>query len=1295
MKNSTHQQNEYTDRLGNKFQSLTIETDNLIIEEHLLPYDLKETSSYDLNDNQLTIETRNKDKLKVKYDENLQRIFYSHATGDKKRECFYTYDSQNIMDSAFSTDSYDSVFNFYDSLGRLVKTKKKTNLEIEYIYNSKSNIIEINSNDNNNMKYVRDKNENIKEIRYNNDIIAIVNHSISGYQIYLTKVFRNYKYIYSEESGLLSKYIIEDLRVPNNSITYEYEYNHKSLMTQMRQITRKDNDIVTKYSYDSLSRLVSLTNNKTKTVITIEYDLNGNRRRFFKMDEMKKESFEYSVNELNQYLTNGESSYTYDNNGNVVKEYNKNRNSEIFYNYYEDGKLLQFIDKDDNCTLKYDCLERLSQINCTNAGLFIFNYHSNSMLQKPLSVILPNKTLIYFIQFPLIGIIGFIIESKINFIELNGNLMASQILNSNGTIEPPISITNPDPFTSILSNLTINLNTFWPNLNYGTTLSTDNKPFSDKNEIVLGQPVYNLDGIFTSPYFPRDPINKNQPSQFNIKSSQLIIPIPTIPGYLTPPDMNSAQKQINRAVNRFNKPSTLSSICDKYNSFANKKKRNVKQSRVLLEQIRSRNNLMKMNFTKPRIIDDLCKGAAAFVKEYYFNDGTLASASNEFLSQMSDSYSNLNSYVDSSCNNVPASERLSSYLAGKAAGKITDKAQKALGKWVSPIVAKHPLVACGKGIAEHFFEDAINKALNWFLSQDPNDISGPNGYGFQNYISLNQKFKFIIQFENMENTTAPAQIVKITSILNKNYNQQTLMFTRYGFNDLEKQIIDLKKPYMNDLQVLNDYDVRVFATFNPISREILWTFKTIDKNTGDTPEDASIGFLPPTDGKMLGKGFIEFEVLINPETIHLTEIEANATIIFDNNEPIDTNSLTYTLDSVVPDITLLHIKNDTIQYLFINASDNGSGIKKIDLYDGIDNLIYSTNESIVIIDIPERFEPYNLYVSVEDNVLNFLPLTFYQNITVRTMETTECPNNCSENGDCTKYGVCDCFYMYKGDDCSMNVTLEDILNEPPSLTIGYYPSEIRNNYDLILETSESNETYVQIKNLPDKIQIAYNNEIILADSITYLSKVNKFTMKIPLNYFTNFNLDLNITTKRFNNITLKENYVSMMFSYPIYVGSFEPEYKFDFTVNCHNFQSNTNKILFNSTQLFDQDEIYVKKIQIPSFIEFDLNKMSTGIYYLQMNSSEIFDEIAIHLEFIVNNESKNSVEQIITYKICKETAPKNKPKSLSAGIISAIVISGVAFLLILVLIFTKTGLPFIQPIAVLVDYPQADHEYQE
>ncbi|CAF4656806.1 unnamed protein product, partial [Didymodactylos carnosus] len=130
----------------------------------------------------------------------------------------------------------------------------------------------------------------------------------------------------------------------------------------------------------------------------------------------------------------------------------------------------------------------------------------------------------------------------------------------------------------------------------------------------------------------------------------------------------------------------------------------------------------------------------------------------------------------------------------------------------------------------------------------------------------------------------------------------------------------------------------------------------------------------------------------------------------------------------------------------------------IDLYDGIDNLIYSTNESIVIIDIPERFEPYNLYVSVEDNVLNLLPLTFYQNITVRTMETTECPNNCSENGDCTKYGVCDCFYMYKGDDCSMNVTLEDILNEPPSLTIGYYPSEIRNNYDLILETSESNET---------------------------------------------------------------------------------------------------------------------------------------------------------------------------------------------------------------------------------------------
>ena len=51
--------------------------------------------------------------------------------------------------------------------------------------------------------------------------------------------------------------------------------------------------------------------------------------------------------------------------------------------------------------------------------------------------------------------------------------------------------------------------------------------------------------------------------------------------------------------------------------------------------------------------------------------------------------------------------------------------------------------------------------------------------------------------------------------------------------------------------------------------------------------DPTVGFLPPNNGTS-GQGFVTFSVRADNEVRSLSQIDAEATIIFDQNDPIDT-----------------------------------------------------------------------------------------------------------------------------------------------------------------------------------------------------------------------------------------------------------------------------------------------------------------------------------------------------------------------------------------------------------------------
>lgn len=75
---------------------------------------------------------------------------------------------------------------------------------------------------------------------------------------------------------------------------------------------------------------------------------------------------------------------------------------------------------------------------------------------------------------------------------------------------------------------------------------------------------------------------------------------------------------------------------------------------------------------------------------------------------------------------------------------------------------------------------------------------------------------------------------------------------------------------------------------------------------GEAPVDPTVGFLPPNNGTT-GQGFVTFTVRAKQQLGTLPVIDAKASIIFDQNEPIDTPPIFNTV-SVNPNIPSIGCK---------------------------------------------------------------------------------------------------------------------------------------------------------------------------------------------------------------------------------------------------------------------------------------------------------------------------------------------------------------------------------------------------
>ncbi len=294
-----------------------------------------------------------------------------------------------------------------------------------------------------------------------------------------------------------------------------------------------------------------------------------------------------------------------------------------------------------------------------------------------------------------------------------------------------------------------------------------------------------------------------------------------------------------------------------------------------------------------------------------------------------------------SANNTNAVISQSQAAGGIASGILTCVAN-ALGGALPPgFGTATSIVNCALDaylLAENCIAPATPFIIKILTSGDPNDLSGSVGDGSaSHYLTGAEPLRYVVDFENEDTATAPAQSVTITNPLDANLNLSTFSLGPIGFGSTVLIPPSGAQNYSTtvDLRPATNLLVQVTATLNTASRSLSYSFVSLDPATNRPTTDPSAGFLPPDVNAPAGDGFVVFYAKPNTGLSTGTAVNDQASIVFDANPAIATPVWTNTIDNDAPIslVTALPKKEKVAQIpLQLTSTDNGSGAHFYNVY---------------------------------------------------------------------------------------------------------------------------------------------------------------------------------------------------------------------------------------------------------------------------------------------------------------------------------------------------------------------------
>ena len=185
-------------------------------------------------------------------------------------------------------------------------------------------------------------------------------------------------------------------------------------------------------------------------------------------------------------------------------------------------------------------------------------------------------------------------------------------------------------------------------------------------------------------------------------------------------------------------------------------------------------------------------------------------------------------------------------------------------------------------------------------------ISGPQGYGVDQFLPVGQALPYTVKFENPSAASSSVTEIRVASTLDPSLDPTTFRLGDIKLGDVTIHIPSGRALFQGDFDLRNSkgYILRVSAGIDPTTHTASWVFQAIDPDTGEVLQDATRGLLLPNAADGRGTGQLGYTVQPKADLPSGTQISAQAVVRFNAIAPQETQKLTQTLDTQAPVTTL-------------------------------------------------------------------------------------------------------------------------------------------------------------------------------------------------------------------------------------------------------------------------------------------------------------------------------------------------------------------------------------------------------
>jgi hypothetical protein len=238
--------------------------------------------------------------------------------------------------------------------------------------------------------------------------------------------------------------------------------------------------------------------------------------------------------------------------------------------------------------------------------------------------------------------------------------------------------------------------------------------------------------------------------------------------------------------------------------------------------------------------------------------------------------------------------------------------------------------------ALNFYGNLVLGHKGFNCSYDPNEKYGPGDNQENIWVRSDTDFNYEITFENDPDANAAALSVTIEDVIDlEKFDISTMEFLAAsvaGDVSIEMRPDDHDGIYLVDMRPRIPHVLMLRNEVNENTGLVRWTFTALDTITLAPSTDALAGFLPPNDSTYAGCGSVSFRIQKRNTVISGDTLRNQASIIFDQNDPILTSVWTNILDDIAPQSEVNALPAVTLDPDFSVSWSGSDAVGVIDRY---------------------------------------------------------------------------------------------------------------------------------------------------------------------------------------------------------------------------------------------------------------------------------------------------------------------------------------------------------------------------